>query len=321
MKNLTVILKITLVLVLVCIGFSLYADIDLDFSQKRGYYKSSFQLVIEADNPNATIRYTTNKSKPSRTNGILYNGAININGTTLLRAFAYTNADESNVRTHSYIFINEVINDGDMYTYITQSSTYGPQMETSLKALPVISLVSNGINGTNHIDTEIETSVEMFFPDNSRSGFMIHSGIQTWGGSPTNPKKSYRLEFKSIYGAAKLEYDLFKPDNYDDTEHAIQPVNEFDKLLLRSGSQDGLNAEHGNENLAQYVRNRFLFDLQMEMGYATPHGRYVHVYVNGDYVGQYHILERPDAHFFEDYYGGSDTDCCLFIIDVLCFRF
>jgi len=300
------------IICIILISSSLQAAIDLDFSQKRGYYNSTFQLVIEADNPNATIRYTTNTSKPSKNNGSIYNGPITINRTTLLRVYAYTSTDESNVRTHSYIFVNETINDGNMYTYITQSSAYGSQMEASLKALPVISLVSNNIDGTNHIDTEKETSVEMFFPDNSRGGFMIHSGIQTWGGSPTNPKKNYRLEFKSIYGEPKLEYDLFKPDNYDNTEHPIQPVNKFDKLILRSGSQDGLNAEHGNENLAQYVRNRFLFDLQMEMGYATPHGRYVHVYVNGGYVGQYHILERPDAHFFEDYYGGADTDYEVF---------
>ncbi len=308
MKKFATNLKNSLLLVFICVSFSLHATIDLDFSQKRGYYNKAFQLVIETDNPNATIRYTTNQTKPSRTNGKVYNGSININNTTLLRVFAYTNTDESNIRTHSYIFLNDVINDGNMYTYITLSSIYGPQMVASLKALPVISLVSNNINETNHIDTEIETSVEMFFPDKSREGFMIHSGIQTWGGSPTNPKKNYRLEFKSIYGDSKLEYDLFKPDNYDDTDYAVPPVNEFDKLLLRSGSQDGLNAEHGNENVAQYVRNRFLFDLQMEMGYPAPHGRFVHLYVNGDYIGQYHILERPDAHFFADYYGGDDTD-------------
>jgi len=251
-----------------------YATLDLDFSQKRGYYSNSFQLIIECDDPNATIRYTTNTSKPSTNNGNFYNGPITINSTTLLRAYAYTNTDESNVRTHSYIFINDVINQSNLYTYITQDAVYGPQMENSLRALPVISLVSSNI-GTGDIATEEETSVEMFFPDNSRSGFMIHSGIQTWGGSPTNPKKHYRLEFKAIYGASKLDYKVFKADNYDDTEYRIQPAEKFDELR------------------AQYVRNRFLFDTQIEMGYTAAHGRFVHVYVNGSYNGQYQLMERP----------------------------
>lgn len=298
---------ITTFFILTFISLQVYATLDLDFSQKRGYYNNSFQLVIECDDPNAIIRYTTNTSKPSTNNGNIYNGPITINKTTLLRAYAYTNLDESNVRTHSYIFINEVVNQSNLYTYITQDAVYGPQMESSLKALPVISLVSSDI-GTGNILTEEETSVEMFFPDNSRSGFMLHSGIQTWGGSPTNPKKHYRLEFKTKYGAPKLEYKIFKADNYDDTEYRIQPAEKFDRLLLRSGSQDGLNAEFGNELRAQYVRNRFLYDTQIEMGFPAVHGRFVHVYLNGNYNGQYQLMERPDASFFESYYGGDKLD-------------
>ncbi|MEL6842050.1 MAG: lamin tail domain-containing protein, partial [Bacteroidota bacterium] len=114
-----------------------------------------------------------------------------------------------------------------------------------------------------------------------------------------------RLEFKSQYGASKLDYPLFNDDGYD---YPIKPTQSFDKLLLRAGSQDGLNAEFGSEREAQFVRNRFIFDVQMAMGYPAPHGRFVHLFVNGEYMGQYHFMERPDLAFFASYFGGSKAE-------------
>jgi len=171
-------------------------------------------------------------------------------------------------------------------------------MGDALLAIPTVSLGSSDVNSNNSIDTEVETSVEMFFPDGT-SAFQVHSGIQTWGGSPTNLKKHYRLEFKSIYGTSKLKYPVFDDDGYD---YPIPAVNEFNKLLLRGGSQDALNCEYCDESQAQYIRNRFIWDVQMAMGYPAPHGRFVHVYVNGEYVGHYQLMERPDEAWFESYF-------------------
>ena len=281
----------------------------IGFSQTRGYYESSFALTLSSDIPNATIKYTLDNTKPSSSNGSVYNGnPINIGATETIRAYAYSpGVDTSKVKSHTYIFLDQIINASYMENNITNSGVYGPQMKNSLKAIPAISIVSNQINGTNHINLEIETSVEMIFP-NGKEGFMRHCGIQTWGGSPTNPKKHYRLEFKEIYGAKKLDYEVFAPDVYDNYEYKIAPAREFDKLLLRAGSQDGLNGEFGNEKRAQFIRNRFFFDTQIEMGFPAPHGRFVHVFVNQNYVGQYHLMERPDSGFFSSYYGGSKSD-------------
>ncbi len=271
---------------------------EIEFSAERGFYDNPFVVELLADDPSATIRYTTNNTKPSTSHGTIYSGPINISSTTSIRAIAYTAAGASPVVTHSYIFLDDIITAPYMETNITNSATYGPQMRDALLAIPSISLVSSDVNSNDLIDTEVETSVEMFFPDGT-SAFQLHSGIQTWGGSPTNLKKHYRLEFKNIYGASKLKYPVFDDDGYD---YPIPAVNEFDKLLLRAGSQDGLNCEYCDESQAQYIRNRFIWDIQMKMGYPAPHGRYVHVYVNGEYMGQYHLMERPDEAWFESYY-------------------
>lgn len=283
------------------------AELELDFSHERGYYSQSFQLTITPSDPSATIRYTTNGSKPGFNAGAIYSGPLSVSNITNLKVFAYTASESTKVIAHSYIFMSSAIAQGD--SYIVNSGTYAGLMQSSFEALPVISLSSNNINHGNFaITTETEVSAELFFPDQSRKGFMINCGIQTWGGSPTNPKKHYRLEFKSIYGDGKLKYDIFEQDNYDQTEYGVKPTAKFDKLLLRSGSQDGLNAEYGNEVLAQYVRNRVQFDKQMEMGYPAPHGRFVHVFINGQYNGMYHLMERPDEAFFESYYGYEKDD-------------
>jgi len=284
------------------------ANLELSFNYERGYYDTPFQLIIACNDPGATIKYTTNLSKPGINSGNIYSAPITINKTTILKVVAYNSNETTDLESHSYLFLDEIINDANLYTYITQNPVYATQLEDAFKALPIISLSSTNIANSSAIETEVETAVEMFFPDKSRKGFVENSGIQTWGASPTNPKKNFRLEFKAAYGSKKLNYNIFKADNYDNTTYKIQPADKFDVLLLRAASQDGLNGEFGNENLAQYVRNRVMFDVQMEMGYAVPHGRFVHVFVNGKYNGQYHLTERPDPEFFESYYGGDASE-------------
>jgi len=303
--------RICLFFLFLLLSISVFAEISLDFSHERGYYEAPIQLTITSSHPSATIRYTTNKSKPSFSNGNIYSGAITISDMTNLRVFAYTSNESTKVIAHSYIFIPTAIAQGD--SYIINSGTYSGLMKSSFEALPVISLTSSQIApGNFSIPNETEVSAEMFFPDKSRKGFMINCGIETWGGSSSNPKKHYRLEFKSMYGDSKLRYDVFEKDNYDQTDYEIKPVAKFDKLLLRSGSQDGLNGEYSNENLAQYVRNRVQFDTQIAMGYPAPHGRFVHAFINGVYNGMYHLMERPDEAFFEGYYGNEKEDYEIF---------
>ena len=41
---------------------------------------------------------------------------------------------------------------------------------------------------------------------------------------------------------------------------------------------------------------------------SSPHGRFVHIYNNGVYWGQYHMRERWDADFLSQYYGGEEDD-------------
>jgi hypothetical protein len=75
----------------------------------------------------------------------------------------------------------------------------------------------------------------------------------------------------------------------------------FDKLDFRSGSQD-MN-ERGF-----YMAGRFVEDTMLDMGSLNPHGRFVHLYLNGVYWGQYDCRELLEEHFLADYLGGASED-------------
>ncbi len=292
---------------LICLFFTItitQAQVtEIAFSIERGFYDNPFTVELVPDDPAATIRYTIDNTKPSIASGILYTGPITISKTTSIRAIAYTGAIVTPVTTHSYIFLDDIITAPYMERNITNSATYGSKMRDALLAIPTVSLVSSDVDSNNLVSAEVETSVEMFFPDGT-SAFQVHSGIQTWGSSTENLKKNYRLEFKSIYGTPELKYPLFDDDGYD---YPIPAVNEFKKLLLRGASQDGLNCELCDESQAQFIRNRFIWDVQMEMGYPAPHGRFVHLYVNSEYMGHYQLMERPDESWYVSYYFPEKT--------------
>ena len=83
---------------------------DTKFSIDRGFFDSPFILKISTRTPGARIRFTTDGSEPSLTNGFDYNNPLIINTTTVLRAAAFKEGFEpTNVDTHTYLFLHDVI--------------------------------------------------------------------------------------------------------------------------------------------------------------------------------------------------------------------
>ena len=275
---------------------------EVNFSRERGFYDKAFNLTLSCPTAGAKIRYTLDGSKPTRRMGLSYTKPIRISRTTIVRALAYRNGwSLSKVRTHTFIFTDDVIKQPTMATAITKHPVYGPQMKDSLLSLPSISLVTPfPINSQR----EIKTSVEMLYPDGAK-GFHVDAGIKVVGGTSVRyPKTSFRLFFRSKYGYAKLKYPLFKVHPYSSSA-----VDEFDQLQLRSGSHDSVFWLASNQpGDAQYLRNRWMHDAQLLMGQLSLHGRFVHLYINGVYWGQYNLMERPSRDFLFAYLGGKKQD-------------
>ena len=80
-------------------------SVDVD----RGFYSSSFDLTLTTETADAEIRYTTNGSKPTELTGLVYTAPITISTTTVVRASAFLDGGSGPISTHSYIFLNDVM--------------------------------------------------------------------------------------------------------------------------------------------------------------------------------------------------------------------
>ena len=276
---------------------------DTKFNVNRGFYEEAFELEISTKTEGAEIRYTLDGTVPSETRGEVYKSPITINKTTVIRAMAHRSGySTTNIDTQTYLFPEDVVNQPRMRASVTQSPTFGPQMIDSLKSVPTVSIVTDNPSpfmneGSANMRRESPASVEMIFPDGT-PGFQENGGLKHFGGYYTNfPKKSFRIGFRSQYGDTKLNYPMF--DGFDYKYYP--PTDRFDVMDLRSGS-------HDMQSRGAYMSNRFTDDSMLEMGNLAPHGRFVHVYLNGIYWGQYHLRERWNADMASSYFGGPKSD-------------
>ncbi|HXJ71596.1 MAG TPA: chitobiase/beta-hexosaminidase C-terminal domain-containing protein, partial [Candidatus Dormibacteraeota bacterium] len=303
-------------------GFFAFVD-NLKFDPGRGWFdNTNFSVTITSATPGVTIRYTTNGSAPSATNGLIYTGAgVPVGGTTLLRAIGIRDGFEpTDVETHSYLFLNQIKNQSTNQNYvagssgnytldpaITQSALYGPTFKSDLLGIPTLSIVMAwedvfGPSGVwsnpqaEGVAWERPGSLEYIRPDGEK-GFNINCGVRIQGGASRSivPKHGLRVLFKNIYGPGKLSYPLY-PDS---------PVQEFDTLTIHATFND--HWLWGGA-AAQMQRDQWCRDTQNAMGGYGPHGTYVHLYLNGLYWGVFNIGEKGDASYAAHYLGGDKEE-------------
>ena len=273
-------------------------------SVDRGFYEQAFTVNVASQTPGATIVYTTDGSEPSLNNGTqvlpansssLAEANISISGTTSLRTSAFkTGFLTEGFTTHTYVFLDDVISSSVLDTTITDDYT-NAQLRAGLLDIPTLSF-NYDTEITDSFVPEQAASIEWLAPDGS-AGFQVDAGISAFGGFFTNfAKKNFRVEFRSQYGASQLEFPLF--EGFD---NGLPPTDSFDSLDFRSGSHDRIQRGFG-------LSNRFVDDTLLDAGHVVPHGRFVHIYNNGVYWGQYHMRERWDADFLSQYYGGEEDD-------------
>ncbi|MBN1123631.1 MAG: lamin tail domain-containing protein, partial [Sedimentisphaerales bacterium] len=151
---------------------------DTKFSVDRGFYDSPIDVAITCETEDARIRYTTDQSVPTLTNGkdLLPGQTVRISTTTCLRAAAFKdNYLSTNVDTHTYLFLNDVIHqatntstgaqvtpsgfpeiwpggsyrnppvsitgDYQMDPDVVNATEYSGTIKNDLKAIPTVSLV------------------------------------------------------------------------------------------------------------------------------------------------------------------------------------
>ena len=86
------------------------------FSHERGFYTEPFSVTVTTPTADAAVYYTLDGTSPfdlklGVPTGALHTGPIPINATTCLRAVAYNPGYlPTNIVTHTYIFLDDVVN-------------------------------------------------------------------------------------------------------------------------------------------------------------------------------------------------------------------
>jgi len=320
------------------------------FSVPRGYFEAPFTVELSTPKPGAGVWYTTDASTPSASHGARYTGPIPISTTTILRAMTHGDGLEpSRVVTHTYLFPADVavqrgapagyptswgsvkadygmVSNATTYARAAGNPAYTPEqaraaVATSLRALPALCLNTDPahlfdsatglyLNPAGRGESwERPVSAELLWPDGS-TGFEVNAGLQTMGWTSRSleatPKLNFRLLFERQYGPGWLRYPFFGPD----------AASQFNSIALRANSRDTWAAEYAGFGSAFYLADQWAKQAQLDMGQPAPHGRFVHLYLNGLYWGIYNPTERPDAAFAASYLGGDRTDfdvikfCC-----------
>ena len=259
-------------------------------SLPRGILSAPVTVTLNA--PVGTIiRYTTNHSMPSRTNGTIYTQPIAINATTVLKTLAYSDNSETKVESYTYIF--PVKGSELKFPDLVTAAEY----EAGLKLLPIISVSTN----VDIVDSKTEkiASFEYINKFGENASIGVICGVNGYGNDSylNSEQRNLRVKFKGEYGFGKLKYPIFKKDDVD----TYKPTDEFDVLDLKVG-QDGPSAD----GFGMVMTSQGLISKTMrEMGNIDLHTQYTHVYVNGVYHGVYTLKEHWDEHFGETYYGGD----------------
>lgn len=261
----------------------------LDWSHARGFYDSAFTLTLTNLNPGATVLYSLNGSAPL----LPYTRGLSITGTKAVRAVAVqAGYKPARIQTKTFLFVNDVITSSVMNTTITRNPAYASRMRPGLLALPTISI---SVPGQPEYE-EKEGSLELLWP-NGEEPVQVNCGISRFGNAWTKfEKRSFRMKCRTRYGEARMTAPLFNA-----FDRGVLAKTSFDELDLRSGSQDMV--ERGF-----YMAGRFVEDSMLDMGSLNPHGRFVHVYINGVYWGQYDCRELLVDRFMADYLGGDAED-------------
>lgn len=214
--------------------------------------------------------------------------------------------------------------DYEMDPEMTNDPVLRSKIVEGLKQIPILSVVTDKDNLFSH-ENNTETGGIYIFTgppvgDNTGNGWTRQCSAELFGGEQNhdltidcglklhgghgrlaekNPKHSFRLQFKELYGPKSLKYAVFGKDE----------PQKFDQLVLRC--HFGNSWQHwgeGNRQNAQYTRDVWARRMQRKISHIGVNALYVHLFLNGMYWGLYNMAERVDDTFGKNHLGGKKSD-------------
>ena len=215
------------------------------------------------------IRYTLDGSLPTE-DSTLYTQPFTLTKTTVLRAACFQpDKLPSDVLTESYI-----LNENHTMPVV------------SVTADPTEMFGYSGIYTQYKQNKEIPCNVTLF---DGAEGFSVDCGIKMHGHTGLqNPKKSFKLNFRGVYGTDYLSYPIYGEDK----------PQLYDSLCLRAG-QDYLFAVFREELFVSLCQD-------MTDTVLTQESRFCILYINGRYWGIYNLKEAFSEMYYAQKRGVSE---------------
>ncbi|MEM9719655.1 MAG: chitobiase/beta-hexosaminidase C-terminal domain-containing protein [Bacteroidota bacterium] len=319
------------VLVISCCLFFLQSlaqdPLEIVFSHTRGIYEDPFSLKMSLKG--ATIWYTLDGSPPQPGSANLYKRPIKIQSSAVIRAIGVSKTgDTSSVSTHTFLLPKAVIEQSDSLpgwpmrqvnthyrgnpvrmTYgmdptVAQDPLYKEDLLKGLGEIPslALSMAVNDFVKVHFSDAELPVYLEILYPGDESEPEVAFAGLE--GISHKDQKRSFRISFKKKYGDKNLKSQIFK--DYD-LLSGRSATDKFDQLVLRGGTQRSWARSYYPDETA-FTRDQWYRDSQIALTGIGAHGVFVHLYINGVYMGLYNLTERPDEKFMASYFKGKDEE-------------
>lgn len=288
---------------------------DIVFSHAATFYAENIAVELTAPE-GAEIYFTTDGSDPVAEDKCLYSAPVEINAgpevrATTVKAFSVIDGVQSKIHTRSYVTgtdVNERFSDDtlvfvlstdpyNLYDYEYGIAVPGKIYDEYVAAHPGEEIPYNapGNYFMNGRESERDIYVEVFESDGD---YVISqaAGVRVVGGY------SRVVDQKSLKLVARKEYD---PENgkfkYAFFEGAVnekgEPIEEFDRIVLRNGANDREFAGVRDE-LSQQLAQDYGFAVSQN---TTPCA----VFLNGEYYGYSWLHENYNEDYLATQFGGN----------------
>ena len=303
------------------------------FGMPGGFYPATVSLSLTTATPGGAIRYTTDGSDPTATNGFNYTTSLSlpfisdrIGHVIKARAMA-PGLLPSAVVTHTYL-INQNANlrtapaallSGDpgqtfykpLGIMAIQGGTYNSAIWTAAAATDYNIPVGDGRltdPDSGSRPYERPAFLEYYFPDN-RPGIRETAGLRISSSPWSRPQLVLSdVPTKTLWDAdstKKPSFNIFFRSDYGNNSinYPLIPeteVRRFEEFRLRAGKNDISNP---------FIRDEFIRRLWTDMGHEGTVGTFASVYLNGYFKGYYNLVERIREPFMQAHHrSNADWD-------------
>ncbi|UCH13968.1 MAG: CotH kinase family protein [Bacteroidales bacterium] len=246
-------------------------------SHPGGLYTGALNLTLTSPFPGDTIYYTLDGTLPDITSDI-YTSAINISGTTMLRArIIRSNEIPAAVLSSTYIYFERECNLPVLSVFTDPYNLW--DVEYGIYAMGNDASSQFPHFGANFWeDWERPAHIELYETDGTQK-FSVDAGIKIFGGwSRGNPQKSLSVFARRKYGDPSINSIVFED----------KAIPQFEALVFRNSGNDWMNTMFRDGMLTSLVRN-----LDIDVQAFRP----AVMFLNGEYWGIHNIREKVNEHY------------------------